>query len=31
MFQCEREFRDYIKDKLIVAKADFKELLQVSL
>lgn len=28
MFQCEREFKDYIKDKLITAKGEFRELLQ---
>lgn len=28
LFQCEREFKDYLKDKLIVAKTQFKELLQ---
>lgn len=28
--QCEREFKDYLKDKLITAKGQFKELLQVS-
>jgi transcription elongation regulator 1 len=27
-FQCEREFKDYLKDKLITAKGQFKELLQ---
>lgn len=26
--RCEREFRDYIKDKLVAAKGNFKELLQ---
>ncbi|PSN54986.1 Transcription elongation regulator 1, partial [Blattella germanica] len=26
--KCEREFKEYIKDKLVAAKADFRELLQ---
>ncbi|KAK9874985.1 hypothetical protein WA026_005800 [Henosepilachna vigintioctopunctata] len=26
--RCEREFKDYLKDKLVAAKAQFKELLQ---
>ncbi|KAJ9595282.1 hypothetical protein L9F63_027332 [Diploptera punctata] len=26
--KCEREFKEYIKDKLVPAKADFRELLQ---
>uniref|UniRef100_T1IIS2 Transcription elongation regulator 1 n=1 Tax=Strigamia maritima TaxID=126957 RepID=T1IIS2_STRMM len=26
--KCEREFRDYIRDKLVAAKADFRELLK---
>lgn len=29
--KCEKEFKEYIKDKLVAAKADFRELLQVSL
>lgn len=28
--KCEREFREYLKDKLVAAKADFRELLKVS-
>lgn len=27
--KCEREFREYLKDKLVAAKADFRELLKV--
>lgn len=27
--KCEKEFKEYIKDKLVAAKADFRELLQV--
>lgn len=26
--KCEREFREFLKDKLVVAKAEFRELLQ---
>lgn len=29
--KCEKEFKEYIKDKLVAAKADFRELLQVCL
>lgn len=29
--KCEREFREYLKDKLVAAKADFRELLKVSI
>lgn len=28
--KCEREFKEYIKDKMVAAKADIRELLQVS-
>lgn len=28
--KCEREFKDYIRDKLVAAKADFRELLKES-
>jgi len=28
LLKCEREFKDYLKDKLITAKTQFKELLQ---
>lgn len=27
--KCEREFREYLKDKLVAAKADYRELLKV--
>lgn len=27
-FQCEREFRDYVRDKTNAARSNFKELLQ---
>lgn len=29
--KCEKEFKEYIKDKLVAAKADFRELLQVNI
>lgn len=28
--KCEKEFRDYIKDKMVAAKAEIRELLQVN-
>lgn len=28
--KCEREFREFLKDKLVAAKADFRELLKAS-
>ena len=27
--KCEREFRDYLKDRLVAAKAEYRELLKV--
>lgn len=28
--KCEKEFKEYMKDKLVTIKSDFRELLQVS-
>lgn len=28
--KCEKEFNEYMKDKMVAAKADFRELLKVT-